>query len=511
MNSIFNHIVQINLLPSEIVPFLQEIFTFPPETIVRKIENYLDSLRKDLFVFIEFPYVDRVYRDSYYSYFSTKRRIQERDCVRLSIFDREISKEHFREPNLYEDLENGFLGFIIIRPTMPNIFGRSMLSPRALVNRKFSSCLVEVEVLVNGRKLLVKAFPHSSQDTETISCAETTILNILEYFGNKYPEYKPVLPSRIIDSLSEYSYQRQIPSHGLWAEEISFALKKLGFGVRVYAKGANGISENELRRIFYYYVESGIPFIAMMENQNIGHAFVVIGHENIGLKEISEVTPIPIELPKNSSRKELLIADIADFSRKYITIDDNFPPYQLVNFEKPAYSYGMDNRFKDCKIHSIIVPLYQKVYLEAYQAQKLVFSILKQDIMSKEIFGEVILRLQLTSSRSFKHMIAVNNSIHRDVRDKIIISVMAKFIWVAEISTKGLFTEDKGICLIVLDATEANENSFDALLFMLHSNKFITLQNRRPKAEEVQFSDFTLYHNNLTDNNIIGENEHYAK
>jgi hypothetical protein len=40
----------------------------------------------------------------------------------------------------------------------------------------------------------------------------------MEYFGNRYAEYNPVLPSKIIHSLSNFSYERQIPSLGLTAE-----------------------------------------------------------------------------------------------------------------------------------------------------------------------------------------------------------------------------------------------------------------------------------------------------
>lgn len=40
-----------------------------------------------------------------------------------------------------------------------------------------------------GLKFYVKAFSSSSQDTETISCAETTVWALMEYYGNKYAEY----------------------------------------------------------------------------------------------------------------------------------------------------------------------------------------------------------------------------------------------------------------------------------------------------------------------------------
>jgi hypothetical protein len=490
MKKIISGIINIKDFEVELVPFLEDIFEFPPNITIEKLKQYLSVLKDDLWIFVEYPYVDKVFRDSYYTYFSTKRREQVRDCVRLSFFDRKVSNEHFRDPSLHKDIQEGFLGFMLIRPTLPYIFGRSLLSPRALKSKDFSCCLVNTEVLINGRKLSVQAFPYSAQDTETISCAETTIWSIMEYFGNKYPEYRPVLPSTIVNALSEYSCERQIPSHGLSADEISYALKRFGFGVRIYAREAH---KEDLRRIFHYYIESGIPFIAALENAQRGHAVVVIGHENRVTNDIVKILP---ESLISSSGRQLSIIDLADLPLKYVVIDDNLPPYRLGDFESPM-GYYSDPKLNDYKVHSIIVPLYQKIYLEAFQARRLVFAILKNDIMSGDIKGDVVFRLQLTSSRSFKHGIAVNGSIDRDVRDRILATIMAKFIWVAELSDRILFPGNKGFGLIILDATEANENSFDALIFMAYSNKFITLEKRRPQAEKIQFLEFELYNNNL--------------
>ena len=57
----------------------------------------------------------------------------------------------------------------------------------------------------------------------------------MEYFGEKYSNYKPVLPSIIINQLTSVSYERQIPSNGLNVDKISYALKEFGCGTRIYA------------------------------------------------------------------------------------------------------------------------------------------------------------------------------------------------------------------------------------------------------------------------------------
>ena len=54
---------------------------------VQRIKEQLNTLRQDLKMVVETEYVDSVYRDSYYSYFSTKLKSYRRFCVRLSFFE----------------------------------------------------------------------------------------------------------------------------------------------------------------------------------------------------------------------------------------------------------------------------------------------------------------------------------------------------------------------------------------------------------------------------------------
>ncbi len=167
------------------------------------------------------------------------------------------------------------------------------------------------------------------------------------------------------------------------------------------------------------------------------------------------------------------------------------------DFEQPT-SYYNDPKFQGCTIHSIIVPLYHKIYLDALQARKLVFSILKNDILSSKISDKVVLRLLLTSSRSFKHAIATNLSIDRKVRDLILFTEMAKFVWVAELSNTRLFPQKKAFGLILLDATEANENSLDAMLFMVYANNFIIFNDKRVLEQTtVSFVEYDTSFKNL--------------
>lgn len=190
--------------------------------------KYFENLIDTIWILIESPYIDKVYRDCYYTYFSSKSAHYMKECIRLSFFNEEIKPEHFTTEAHYKNLQERYMGFIILRPTDPKIVGRSTLSPKAIKNNNFLCITAPIKATANSIKFSVNGFPHSSQDTETITCAETTLWAMMEYFGNKYPEYKPVLPSHIYqrsqkglfrktDSIQGFEYSTDgFYTEGIW-------------------------------------------------------------------------------------------------------------------------------------------------------------------------------------------------------------------------------------------------------------------------------------------------------
>jgi hypothetical protein len=192
----------------EIMSMLNRLYGQIDPAIETDLADFFDLLQDKLFCFIEYPYVDRIYRDTYYTYFSTKHNDYPRDCIRVAFFELPLKEVHFRRSNYIQLLQRTFRGFMIIRPTFPNIIGRTLIDPRAFRQRNFQICHYSAGVLINGIKLNATGFPFSSQDGESISCAETTLWGIMEYFGNKYADYQPVSPSKIISVLDQHAKKR---------------------------------------------------------------------------------------------------------------------------------------------------------------------------------------------------------------------------------------------------------------------------------------------------------------
>ncbi len=168
------------------------------ELFKSSVKAHFDKLKDSTYLLVESNYVDKVFRDSFYHYYSSKLNYYRRNCVRISVFEGEIEDSDFSDEDKLPDLQEKYRGFFVLRPTQPFVIGRSILSPKMLNENHFQCCTSNFSTTANGIKFTVNGFPHSSQDTETITCAETSLWAMMEYFGNKYPEYKPVLPSKII-------------------------------------------------------------------------------------------------------------------------------------------------------------------------------------------------------------------------------------------------------------------------------------------------------------------------
>ena len=224
--------------------------------ISKKVIQHLKRFKRNIKLIIERNYVDKVYRDSYYTYYASKRTHYGKDSIKLSFFseeDGEITLDMFKHKDNVSFLENHYRGFIILRPTPPYIVGRSAIAPNLLQNNTFKTCLAYIPSTAMGLKVSVRAFPFSSQDTETISCAETMIWALMEYYGNKYPEYSPVLPSKILNILKQNVVERQLPSSGLSVESMSYLLKECGFGPKLYSREEFAADFNQLLSC---YIES---------------------------------------------------------------------------------------------------------------------------------------------------------------------------------------------------------------------------------------------------------------
>ena len=82
-------------------------------------------------VLIEYPYVDKDYRSTYYGFYSKRHREYVKFCFRLHFFEDVLES--------LEDLpkvSSGYLCSMVLRPTEVTPLGRTLLSPNAIAGFK---------------------------------------------------------------------------------------------------------------------------------------------------------------------------------------------------------------------------------------------------------------------------------------------------------------------------------------------------------------------------------------
>ena len=144
--------------------------------------NFLNRLFKKFnkfIVIVEYDYIDRTFRDSYYEYYAFKYHEYERNCKRLCIFDYELENELDGKYFIDVDtsiLQNHFIGSMVIRPIPERSIGHTLINPKYVllddkerVNKEKSIFLRTSMFRINlcGHKLYIRAFPFSMQDLAT--------------------------------------------------------------------------------------------------------------------------------------------------------------------------------------------------------------------------------------------------------------------------------------------------------------------------------------------------------
>jgi hypothetical protein len=463
------------------------------------VERLTEKLEDNITFVTEFPYVDRHYRDTYYSYFSSKFIETGRNCIRVHIFEGTLTEDDILKKE--SKLNNRYYGFFIIRPLVRRLLGRSLISPKAFRQKQFFCCLMKGRVSLLGNELIVHGHPHIAQDTETHTCAESALWCLYEYYGSKYSQYRPLLPSQIIEPLRNNTERRLLPSRGLTEKELAQCLNSNGFQSLSYPINYKE-KEPDLRRGYKHifrmintYIESGIPLLMSVGGEKGGHTVLVIGHEEddaIYYKEgDNRWTSDPEEDPW---------VDVSFIPKKLVFIDDNLPPYYISDLLDSANQ--TPKMYRKMTVSSFIVPLPAHMFLTAENAYDMITLVLKDPTFGlRARGGKWVTRLLLTSGYSFKEFIFNHdNKLAPDYRDHLLKLPLSRFIWICEIYEAKDYVKD-GYCsrLLIIDATSDGEMLASVLFYtsgetiMEHDGIYW----KPPKPEDVliPFKMITYKHN----------------
>lgn len=451
-----------------------------------ELQNKLDFIhQKDrflsLFKDIKFPitlvieeyYSDRDYKDSYYHFFASKYHDFGKYTHRIAILEGKITEQEIYDKNF--SLKEKIIGILTIRPFKIGSIGKALFNPKKLQLDNMLIRTTKFAVGLFGRKFCIHTFPFSSQDGEYMTCAETSLWGILQYYGARYKEYRAALPHEIVDIAENESIERASPSHGLHYTHISKVLKKFGFSPQIYSRKYESNDKAgilDFKRMFHYYVESGIPLMVgiRFDKETTGHVVLCVGRRKSMPKQIQyetldkECQSINSTEPEQIKDNKYQIANSADFVDKYVFMDDNKRPFTSNTLDDFCYE-------KETTIKYFIAPLYKRIFLEAKEAERVFYNILQNEILGLKNISpkpKVIIRIFLTTSRNYKasRFRALEKSYR--IIDRI---PMPKFLWVCEISTEKQYQNGKICGEIVLDATASKRDGSESIILLRYPKK----------------------------------------
>ena len=469
---------------------LKEILT---KSIIKGLSELINVMSFPLTIIYDNYYVDSIYRDEYYSFFSKKHFEISRNTKRLIFVKNKHEKEEFLDNNSIEHkkIEEDLIGMVVIKPTQT--LGRMLINPFKL---NIPPCYVRTtnfEISILGKLYLLEAFPFSGQDSEVMTCAEVNIWQIMEYFGSRYKNYRTILPSEMFELVMDTSDVRLLPSDGLTVEQESHVFMKCGLSPKIYYKRSE-YDDGEFMKsyeqyrsaptfeeILHFYVESGIPILVNLREkgnkEGDNHCITCIGHslkeetsviDDSNLIELSQKHLIDSEESKVYNKLDVLGSWYS--CAGYVILEDHSTPYQVKNLN--------NLKFADCEeaityeIESFVAPLYKHVFMAAEDAYEIVINLIDKtsdgiiEGLRRNGLGapyKIVIRLYLATSRSYKNF-RIEHA--QKLEEKVFYSQIAlpKFIWVCEYGTTCSYSNHKSLGEFVLDATSAKYHILETVI-----------------------------------------------
>ena len=492
---------------------LQNDNLFEDETVKKSIKDIISLFNFPITIVYDPYYVDKVYRDEYYEYYSKKHFKISRNTKRFVFLNGKYSRNELLQSdnNLQSEIQNNLIGMIVLKPT--KTIGRILINPQKTKIQKCYIRTANFELSFLGKIYNIEAFPFSGQDSEVMTCAEVNIWQIMEYFGNRYEYYKTLLPSELFDLVKEMSDVRVLPSDGLTVEQESFIFMRNGFSPKIYYKRIEIEENNDLtireqyenpsfEEIMHFYIEACIPVLVNLREKNNpsgeNHSITCIGHSYKNSLDIIDKTH---SLEYNGLD---LINSWKNYN-EYVIMEDHSTPYQIKKLEHLKFTDAPNGI--EWEVDSFVVPLYKHIFMTAEDAYDVIINLIKETSDSiKNVIedtSQVVIRLFLAPSVTYKNF-RINNT--DCLNEKIFFSQVnyPKYLWICEYSTIDSYSRHMSKGEYILDATSSKQKMTETIISMRHGN---TITYRSPRNDKSHaFINLNISLNNeykmFEDNNL---------
>lgn len=328
---------------------------------------------------VEYPYVDRHYLEEYSGYYATSLRPPSAKAARLHLFatafdDDGLDRLIERAAEDYEagvaELQEGYLGYVVVRPLPSAPVGRTVLRPYAPSDKRrcFEPAATKHHVHLLGLTLTVAGLPFQQQEQAVGACATTAIWSALARV-TRADGARAVTPLAVTAAATGVSAPGRTPDSrsGLDLQQTVRAIRHFGYMPYVPKILPGAEARAKLQMLIKCYVRSGIPVMLRLQEQDGPLHMVTIS----GYRESDEYLSAPdIKIPVGR-----LHLRSCGLSRIYVH-DDRFGPYARMVFDKAPkkslpvvklspYRPGFEEFEQPYRIWEAVVPLYPKLRLNS--------------------------------------------------------------------------------------------------------------------------------------------------
>ena len=216
-----------------------------------------------------------------------------------------------------------------------------------------------------------------------------------------------------------------------------------------------------------------------------------IGHESITERHIDNAVATDLG-------SGIRLVDFDNIEKKFVFIDDNFPPYQMDDLEEPTKRYsdffGNGQGWEHCQIDHFVAPLYHKVYLDPTVAKEYLKSLIISPLIEQIHNTEITLRVFLCSTRSYLDYV-IKSSMSDDMKREMLHLTLPRFVWVAELSDRNNMKMGNATGAILLDATECRTEHHNALLVSFCGGEVLYKENQILSKGTINMNPFKMYQN----------------
>ncbi|HEB86846.1 MAG TPA: hypothetical protein ENI68_07520 [Gammaproteobacteria bacterium] len=434
-------------------------------------------------IVVENDYIDHDFLEDFSAYYVRCFSQYRRFCTRLHFFNIKFTQDDF-EKHLKSSadaaisrggLQEGYLGFVVVKPLPLTVIGRTCLKTYPTENRRCFPIVRSYTANLFGAELTVDSLAFQEQDHVVAACATSALWSVFQGTSIRFQHTIPS-PVEITRAATERSSieTRILPSRGLSAAMMAHAIRNVGLEPYL-VNVSNKYNEHILKSTVYAYLRGGIPMILGIELWDIsGDKHKSIGFHAVAVTGFSLGGNAPI--PIGDTRFSLTASKVD----KLYVHDDQVGPFARMEFDGIKIVLGKDALDKQVSLNSLstswiggnntrsvracptilLIPLYNKI--------RIPYGVIHDTIVSFDSFfeslreslpspfdGRIEWDIYLTTNNKLKTELLETEIVRGDYRRNILLEGMPRFLWRATARHR-----DTPLMDLLFDATDIEQGPF---------------------------------------------------